>query len=297
MATWQKPIECLLEKFTKNSHSIQPLLLTLNYIPEEIDSKHLRLGENRRREFTKELELCAPVVLNFLQTCLMNENAQFPKSIDLDVVACFTAWIKMNTISVEAAASSAVFAYAFQMLANPSMNDEKTLDIASDCICAVIESMEMSKISEETEKSIFFGIMQLNQVYQDSVRNEDADKSMVLCRTFTVVAETFLCRMVNSKPDAPHYSMQVLDSLVACVRHFDYEVAQITFNVWYKLSEDLYHKDNEHLSRLFERYIEQLIEALFKHCQIDADQEGLIEEGTQFHVSLIDFITSSQQII
>lgn len=276
----------MLEKFTKNPNTIQPLLLTLNYIPEEIDSKHLRLGENRRREFTKELESCASMVLNFLQTCLMNEKSTLPKGVDQSVVACFTAWIKMNTIQLEAAVNSAVFAYSFQMLANPSVHDEKTLDVASDCICAVLESIEMSKIAEETEKSIFFGIMQLNQVYLDSVRDEDPDKSMVLCRTFTVVAETFLCRMVNSKPDAPHFSIQVLESLVTCVRHFDYEVAMITFNVWYKLSEELYVKDNEQLTRLFERYIEQLIEALFKHCQLDADHEGLIEDDTQFQVSL-----------
>lgn len=219
----------------------------------------------------------------------MNEKSTLPKGVDQSVVSCFTAWIKMNTIQLEAAVNSAVFAYSFQMLANPSVHDEKTLDVASDCICAVLESIEMSKITEETEKSIFFGIMQLNQVYLDSVRDEDPDKSMVLCRTFTVVAETFLCRMVNSKPDAPHFSIQVLESLVTCVRHFDYEVAMITFNVWYKLSEELYVKDNEQLTRLFERYIEQLIEALFKHCQLDADHEGLIEDDTQFHVSFIVF--------
>lgn len=287
MATWQKPIEYLLEKFTKNSNSIQPLLLTLNYIPEEIDSKHLRLGENRRLELAKELESCSPIVLNFLQTCLMNDKTPLLKRIDMDAVKCFTAWVKMNTIPLEAAASSAVFAYSFQMLANPTVSDEKSLDTASDCICAVLESIELSKISEDTEKSIFFGIMQLNQVYLDSVAHEDADKSLVLCRIFTVVAETFLCRMTSSKPDAPHYSIQVLDSLVACARHFDYEVAQVTFNVWYKLSEELYQKDNERLTQLFEKHVEQLIEALFKHCQFDADHEGLIDDDTQFHVSSV----------
>jgi transportin-3 len=284
MSTWQRPIECLLEKFTKNSNLIKPLLLTISYVPEEIDAKYLRLGENRRREVLKELESCTPVILNFLQTCLMSDT-QMSSNIHLDVISCFTAWVKMNTITLEEAASSAVFAYSFQLLANPAMNDEKSLDIASDCVCAVLESIDLAKTSEESEKNVFFGIMQLHQAYIDSVTNEDADKSMVLCRIFTVVAETYLHRMIQSKPDEPHYSLQVLDSLVACVGHFDYEVAQVTFNVWYKLSEELYNKDNEQLTRLFERYIERLIEALFKHCQLDADHEGLIDSDNQFFVS------------
>lgn len=283
MATWQRPIDCLLEKFTKNPTMIQPLLLTISYVPEEIDAKYLRLGENRRREVQKELESCSPVILNFLQSCLLNNDT--PR-IHLDVISCFTAWVKMNTVPLEEAASSPVFAYSFQILANPSITEEKPLDVASDCICAVLESIDLAKTSDETEKNIFFGIMQLHQAYMDSVTNEDADKSMVLCRIFTVVAETYLHRMVTSKPDEPHYSLQVLDSLVACVGHFDYEVAQVTFNVWYKLSEELYNKENEQLTRLFERYIERLIEALFKHCQLDADHEGLIDSDNQFYVSL-----------
>lgn len=290
MASWQKPIESLLEKFSSHPDSIQPLLLTLTFIPEEVDARYLRLGDNRRKQVLKELQMSSPVLLGFLQSCLMNNDNAIVQHIQLDVITCFTAWVKMNCIPLADAAGAAVFSYAFQILMNPAGSTEKQLDVASDCICAVLESIDLEKTTPELEETIFVGIMQLEHAYQDSVTHEDADKSMVLCRIFTVVAETYLPRMVSkSTAVAPHYSIKALDSLIMCVGHFDFEVAQITFNVWYKLSEELYQKNEDELTRLFERYVERLIEALYKHCQLDADHEGLIDDENSFSVSSNDF--------
>lgn len=286
MASWPKPIEDLLTRFTTNPNSIQPLLLTLRYIPEEIDSRYLRLGDNRRKQVLKDIEMSYPVVLSFLQKCLAEYDGAMVERIQLDAISCFTSWVKLNCIPLSDAAGAAVFNYAFQILMNPAGSTEKQLDTASDCICAVLESIDLEKTSPVLEKTVFEGLLQLEQAYKVSLDIEDPDKSMVLCRIFTVVAETFLPRMINSStPSAPHYTLKVLDSLILCVGHFDFEVAQITFNVWYKLSEDLYQKNNEELTHLFEKHIERLIEALYKHCQLDSDHEGLIEEENSFSVS------------
>lgn len=285
MASWQKPIDDLLAKFAGSPESIQPLLLTLTFIPEEIDARYLRLGDNRRKQVLNDLEASSATVLGFLQLCLMNDNPTIAQRVQLDVIMCFTAWVKMDCLPLGDAAGSAVFAFAFQLLMNQAGSTEKQLDTASDCVCAVLESMDLKKTTPELERTIFEGIMQLERAYQDSVHHEDSDKSMVLCRIFTVVAETYLPRMVNgSTPAAPHYTLKVLDSLISCVGHFDYEVAQITFNVWYKISEELYQKNDDDLTKLFERHVERLIENLYKHCQIEADQEGLIEEEGTFAV-------------
>lgn len=291
MATWEKPIESLLEKFTTNSNSIHPLLLTLTYVPEEIDARYLRLGDNRRKQILKEIRPSAPVVLNFLQSCLMNSDGNLAQQMQLEIIACFTSWVKMDCISLADAANAAVFNFAFQILMNPGGSTEAQLDTASDCICAVLESIDLEKTSPELEKNIFMGIMHLEGAYNDSVAQEDADKSMVLCRIFTTVAETYLPRMINgSSPDSPHYSIRALDSLISCASHFDFELAQITFNVWYKLSEDLYEKNDDGITKLFEHYVERLIEAVYKHCQLDADHEGLIDTTNSFSVCFHHFI-------
>jgi transportin-3 len=287
MASWQKPVDDLIKKFSQKTDSIQPLLMLLTFIPEEIDARYLRIGENRRKQILSELDSSSSVILNFLQSCLMINDSSILQHIYVDIIQCFTAWVKMDCINLPDAANSPVFLYAFKILTSPSAStDEKQLEVASDCVCAILEAIVLERTSEEIEKNIFMGVLQLEHAYHEAVAQEDADKCMVLCRIFTVMAETYLPRIVNSStPASPHYTIKALDVLIMCVGHFDFELAQITFSVWYKLSEELYQKNDDSHSAIFENYIERLIEALFKHCQLDSDHEGLINDEDTFAVS------------
>ena len=49
------------------------------------------------------------------------------------------------------------------------------------------------------------------------------------------------------------------------------QVADITFNFWYRLSEEIYRKDKDRLTNMFQPYIGRLIIALCRHCQFDPD--------------------------
>ena len=107
-----------------------------------------------------------------------------------------------------------------------------------------------------------------------------------LCRIFTEMAETFLYHMVH-QPNLGLGLLSMLDILLECVAHPDYEVsevelvmafkfancqiADITFNVWYRLSEELLRQNDDRLNKLFMPYIERLISLLCKHCQLDED--------------------------
>ena len=42
-------------------------------LPEEVNSRHLRLGENRREDMTTELRQGAQIVTDFLHACLNNQ--------------------------------------------------------------------------------------------------------------------------------------------------------------------------------------------------------------------------------
>jgi transportin-3 len=286
MPSWQKPIEQLIEKFSKNTDFLRSLLLLLKYLPEEVDARYLRLGDNRRKQILSELDSNSTLILNFLQSCLSIADPMLLKYIQFETIECLTSWVKLDCIPLSDAAHSAVFMYVFKILTSPpSSTTEKQLEVASDCVCAILEAIVIERISEDLEKNIFMGIMQLEHAYQESVAHEDADKSMVLCRIFTVMAETFLPRILSSNTHSPHYTIKALDLLIMCVGHYDFELAQITFNVWYKLSEDLYQKNDDTVAVVFESHIERLVEALFKHCQLDADHEGLINEEESFYVS------------
>lgn len=65
------------------------------------------------------------------------------------------------------------------------------------------------------------------------------------------------------------------------------QVAEITFNLWYRLSEEVYQRDYQPLTESFKPHVERLIEALARHCQCEPDHTQLPEEGDEFYVSVI----------
>lgn len=110
-------------------------------------------------------------------------------------------------------------------------------------------------------------------------------KDLILFLFFFFAGESFLEKIVSNEHQ-PHYSIKSLDLVLTCVGHYDYEIAEITFNLWYRLSEELYQRNNDELTKHFKPYIERLISALYRHAQMDPDHEGLIDESDSFNVSI-----------
>lgn len=64
-----------------------------------------------------------------------------------------------------------------------------------------------------------------------------------------------------------------------------FQVAEITFNMWFQLSEELYQRDYQPLTDSFKPHIERLVGALARHCQCEPDHTNLPDEGDDFYVS------------
>lgn len=64
-------------------------------------------------------------------------------------------------------------------------------------------------------------------------------------------------------------------------------MAEITFNLWYRLSEEVYRRDHQPLTDAFKPHIERLIEALARHCQCEPDLTQLPDETDDFYVGLL----------
>ena len=65
-----------------------------------------------------------------------------------------------------------------------------------------------------------------------------------------------------------------LELICATLENESYEVAEISFNFWYNLSEHLYHLDNKDLNLQFSPYIQRVILSLCRHVQLDGDHVG-----------------------
>ncbi|CAD7080059.1 unnamed protein product [Hermetia illucens] len=283
MASWKNPIPQLIENLSSSADSIWPLLEILQFLPEEMDSRYLRLGANRRDEVHREMESNSKTLLDFLNMCLHTYAGQ-NLNIMNKIIKCFNAWVTINVIPFHHIIDNVITQQVFALLNNHSTS-KKLHDAATDCLCTIVQSLESNNNQytnhQMWELQIFNGIQSLESCYHACVALEDIDKAVNYCRIFTVLGESLLPKMVSEK-EAPHYSIKVLDLVLICIGHYDYEIAEITFNLWYCLSEELYQKNDDQLSVHFRPHIERLIGALFRHAQMEPDHEGLIEEDDSF---------------
>ncbi|XP_018403619.1 PREDICTED: transportin-3 [Cyphomyrmex costatus] len=289
MSSWQKPVVDLINRFGGNAANLWPLLEIMTVLPEEVNSRSLRLGANHRQHILHELNANADTVTEFLKLCLKNSGDNL--QIQVTILRCFTSWITVHAIPLKSVPSSEVVIYALQVLSN-HMAVSQLHETATDCICVILQALgedsntnrdsdnETSVQLQQLQLCLFTSVMNLEQPYHLSVAHEDMEKSINYCRIFTELAETFLDTMVTGSEDGKqHYAIKILDLVLTCVGHHDYEVAQITFNLWYRLSEILYQKNNDDLNGVFRPHIERLIGALCRHCQMEPDHLGLVEEG------------------
>lgn len=308
MSAWQRPVLDLIEKFSGRPDLLAALLQILKFLPEEVNSRYLRLGANRREEIVKELEADSNTVHEFLcqcvtnamtakQTLISNSNSSDRSSLPYDpdhiqtmAIRCFTSWVSVNAIQVTDISDNVIVSQVFSMLSrDPFQESTETHDIATDCLTILLQWVEMCPGNQLLEMQLFTCVMELEKAFQAACTYEHMDATMNYCRIFTHTAEAFLERMTSLEHEnSPHYALKVFDLIIKCIACYDYEVARITFNLWYRLSEELYQKDSSGLNAQFKPYIEQLITELTRHSQMDADHEGLIEEHEELFVSLVD---------
>uniref|UniRef100_A0A8D8ZEZ3 Transportin-3 n=1 Tax=Cacopsylla melanoneura TaxID=428564 RepID=A0A8D8ZEZ3_9HEMI len=278
MSAWEKPIVHIIEQLSHKG-SILALLEVLTVLPEEVNV--LKLGKNRRQEFEEELKSASAIVLEFLKTCQANSGDNV--TLQTRVLKCYTSWLNANAISLSDITNDVVIVSAFQVLSNHQSSG--TLhDAATDCISALLPIIEFNNNFDAVNLNVFTCILSLEEQFHLSVAHEEQEKCMNYCKLFTELAESLLDRIVReSILDQLSFSIKALDLVLICVGHHDYEVASITFRLWYRLSEILYAKNDESLTLKFKPHVERLIGALCKHCQIEPDLEGLLEEDHDFY--------------
>ncbi|XP_046388483.1 transportin-3 [Ischnura elegans] len=279
MAQWHKPLEDLIKSFGQGN--LWPLIEILTVLPEEVNSRSLRLGANRRSEIMQELKSSSKIVSECLKACLSNGSEN--PTMHVKVLRCFTSWVSIQAITLSEVSNNIIVAHAFHILANHQA-PSSVHEAATDCMCALLDCLGNSHCDKELEMQLFSGVLALEEGYHLSVAQEDTEKSVNYCRIFTELAEAFFDKIVNeSSENKPHYSVKILDLVLTCVGHHQYEVAEITFNLWFRLSEVLYQKNSDSLTSVFKPYIERLITSVCGHCQMEPDHEGILEDGDDFY--------------
>ncbi|KAG8187901.1 hypothetical protein JTE90_001664 [Oedothorax gibbosus] len=279
MPSWKSPVNDLISRFGSNSQYVSTLLEILTVLPEEINSRHLRLGANRRTQVSENFCQVAPQVLLLLSSYVQSMSQNDP-SVLKKVFLCLGSWFTVKGLQTSDQALHVLLNYIFQVLVNPDSHSNLH-NAASDALCSALLVVEDTVNHQVLSTILFQGVYTFVEAYNISVAREDTDKSVNYCRIFTELAESFLEEMIAT-PNVGFGNLQTLDLLLICAGHHDFELAEISFNVWYRLSEALYKRNDDALNSIFEPYIQRLIIALCRHCQLEPDHEGVPEEGDDF---------------
>lgn len=282
MSTWKNPVA----NFFSQTNELPPHIVIelLSYFPEEIDRKPMRLGTIRRNEIYDQFSSSASTVNDLLEMYMISEQRN---EVILKIIMCMSSWLTVGIADLSNILNRIVLNKLFEMLKNPpdvifQQNEGiecKIHDAASDCICLLLQYIKVKNAD------LFENVASLEGAYHLSVARESTEKSINYCRIFTDLGDSYLPLMVReTKPRSPHFSIKALDLVLTCVGHHDYEVAMVTFRLWYALSEHLYSINDDDLSNEFKPYIERLLTSLCRQVQMEPDHEGLLEDSDDFKI-------------
>lgn len=86
----------------------------LTVLAEEVNSRTLRLGANRRSEIYKEFSENLPAVNQLLELCLTSEADN--ERVKIQSYKCFASWVNIRSISLSQVLHSNVLSNAFSVL-------------------------------------------------------------------------------------------------------------------------------------------------------------------------------------
>uniref|UniRef100_A0A8C3F391 Transportin 3 n=1 Tax=Corvus moneduloides TaxID=1196302 RepID=A0A8C3F391_CORMO len=278
MASWKGCVQTLVEKYSNDVTSLPFLLEILTVLPEEVHSRSLRIGANRRTEIIEDLAYYSSTVVSLLVTCV--EKAGNEEKMLIKIFRCLGSWFNLGVLDSTFMANSKLLSLLFEVL-QQDKTSSNLHEAASDCVCSALYAIENVETNLPLALQLFQGVLTLESAYHMAVAREDLDKVLNYCRVFTELCETFLDKIVCT-PGQGLGDLRTLELLLICAGHPQYEVVEISFNFWYRLGEHLYKTDDVVIHSIFKAYIQRLLHALARHCQLDSDHEGVPEETDDF---------------
>ena len=98
MPEWTNALSELMSKLSGSPATVPALLEVLLLLPEEVDSRHLKLGSNRRSQIKQMLSLSAPHIAQFLHSMLAEDRSGVARQVS--VVKCYSSWLTLGCIQL-----------------------------------------------------------------------------------------------------------------------------------------------------------------------------------------------------
>ncbi|XP_060229883.1 transportin-3 isoform X5 [Meriones unguiculatus] len=219
MPSWKGCVQTLVEKYSNDVTSLPFLLEILTVLPEEVHSRSLRIGANRRTEIIEDLAFYSSTVVSLLMTCV--EKAGTDEKMFMKVFRCLGSWFNLGVLDSNFMANNKLLALLFEVL-QQDKTSSNLHEAASDCVCSALYAIENVETNLPLAMQLFQGVLTLETAYHMSVAREDLDKVLNYCRVFTELCETFLEKIVCT-PGQGLGDLRTLELLLICAGHPQYE--------------------------------------------------------------------------
>ena len=187
MEDWKHAAADLITSFQD-----QPLLLLdiLVAFPEEIDDRHLRISDGRRKDFQKELADDCPLVFQLCEM-LLQSSQELP--IIAKTFKCLAGFMRFAGPCGVHFGSSILLPASFQALAVPELADN-----ACDVICEAIYLSKL-RVSAATLRPILLEhIAALREPLHQCVKSDDIEQVYIFASIFTDLGKSMLEDVVEA---------------------------------------------------------------------------------------------------
>jgi transportin-3 len=266
---WQTVVMDTIQIFHDSLPKLIVLLDFLSYLPEEVPSRTLGLGSTKREEWKEIFKRDCTNVITLLAMSL--EQCGKDVNVQTCVLYCLASWMKLKTLPVEQLAQSSLILLPFQVF-NQLSPTETLYKAATSSIRSALILVHGGQPYIPLALVLMEQIKALIPLYHAAVDTGDHIRANCLCQIFTELGETVLLYCID-QPNTTLGDISLFEILLDCLAHPDKDVADITFNLWYLLSEELYIRSNDDVIGRFKPYIQKLIHILRRQCELEADPD------------------------
>ena len=211
------------------------LLELLLVLPEEAENYKVNVLPRRRENFRSVLQQASGSVLSLLAQVCSQCSPQLgsPPGDDIlnRMMRCVVPWMRNVTIPIDQLASSPLIPFGFRALAAPNL-----FDAAGDLIVEIMHYTANLEQNHELVPRLLPAILELVPQYDAAVVAEDEDRARSFCRLFAEAGEQYLPVLLTNPQQ---WALPIAAAVLRGVQHPEPEVAEITFNFWYLLAEQL----------------------------------------------------------
>ena len=146
------------------------------------------------------------------------------------MLGCTASWLRHGSVPSELLAPGPFVPFGFAALSSPNL-----FDAAVDLL---VEAVHYSH--DHAEHGALIGaivpeVVKLVPRYDAAVADDDVDAARALCRLFTETGEQYLHLLLQNSDAA----LAVGGAVLRGAQHAEPEVAEITFNFWYILAQEI----------------------------------------------------------